>query len=207
LVIVSLFSFLYLLQLIHCSVAIITMREHRWPYIMLFTTIAFTTIASLTTISYTVALANITSLGLRASRDALFLFFHNWSLAFIFIAIAAFLWDRETMIRTKSNGSSGKHTVAFVVVPLVLVFFMFIFATANASASANWRLTAVNEVPGRNPWVIAQRASKANDLGYTFYAFVIVSAINVVVAAILLSRAARKASISDKVGNQNPRIR
>ena len=205
--IVSLFSFLYLLQLVHCSVAIITMREHRWPYIMLFTTIAFTTIASLTTISYTVTLANITSLGLRASRDALFLFFHNWSLVFIFIAIAAFLWDRETMIRTKSNGSSGKHTVAFVVVPLVLVFFMFIFATANASASANWRLTAVNEVPGRNPWVIAQRASKANDLGYTFYAFVIVSAINVVVAAILLSRAARKASISDKVGNQNPRIR
>jgi len=203
LVIASLFSFLYLLQLIHCSVAIITMREHRWPYIMLFTTIAFTTIASLTTISYTVALANITSLGLRASRTSLFLFFHNWSLVFIFIAIAAFLWDRESMIRTKSNGASGKQTVALVVVPLILVFFMFIFATAQASASANWRLTALNEVPGRNPWVIAQHASKTNDLAYTFYAFVIVSAIDIIVASILLSRAARKASISDKVGNQN----
>jgi len=205
-VIASVFSFLYLLQLIHCSVAIITMRGHRWPYVMLFTAIAFTSIASLTMISYTVALANITSLGLRASRAALFLFFHNWSLVFIFIAITAFLWDRETMIHTKSNGASGKQTVTLVVVPLVLVFFMFIFATAQASASANWRLTAINEVPGRNPWVIAQRASTANDLAYTFYAFVIVSAIDVVVAAILLARAARKASISDKVGNQNPRI-
>jgi hypothetical protein len=176
------------------------MRGHRLAYLMLLLAIAFTVISLLALIAYTVLVANVVAgPSVRTAVVGLLLFFRNWSLILIFIAIVTFLWDRETMVRAKLNGPSGKRNVPLVVIHVALIVVMFIFATAQASASVNLRIAAAQGFSRKHPKEYIQRVHTVNSLTYTFYAFVIVSTVDVIVAAVLLSGAARKASISDKV--------
>jgi len=187
-------TLLFVLQLIHCIVAIITMRGHRMPFLVLFPAIAFAIIWSLVAIAYDVVVAALAEdVYLRIALACVLLFFHNWMLVLIYIALVVFLLDRQTAIRTKSNGASGENPV-LVVVHVGLA--MFALATAQASASVNVRLMAARGLSKSDPQEYFRRIYTTVALDNAFYAVVIVSTVDVIVTAIILSEAA---SISDKV--------
>jgi hypothetical protein len=165
------------------------------PFLVLFPTIAFAIIRSLVMIPHEVVSGVTGNLVLAG----VFLFSSNYLLVLIYIALVVFLLDRQTTIRTKSNGASGGQNPVLVVVHTGLVLAMLALATAEASASVNlWLMTAHGLSPSDTQEYI-QRANTTNALYYAFYAVVIVSTVNVIVTAVLLSGAAKKASISDKV--------
>jgi len=192
LAVACIFMLLSLLQTIHCFVAIIIMSGHRLPYLMLFPAITLTTVALIASIPYVIIYASAIPI------NGILTFTSNWSLVFIFMAIVAFLCDRESTIRTKSNGTCAQRNIAHGIVHATLVVLMLVFATAEAGASVHLQLAVENnsEIDGLE---IDRQTHIVDSLYYTFYSLVILSAVDVLVSAILLSRIARKAAISDKV--------
>jgi len=168
------------------------MRGYRLPYLMLFTAITLTTVALIASIPYVIIYASAIPI------NGILLFTSSWTLVFIFMAIVAFLCDRESTIRTQSNGTCAQQNIAHRVVHATLVVLMLVFATAEAGAAMNLQLAVENNFE-IDSLEIDRQSHIVDTLYYTFYSLIILSAVDVLVSAILLSRIARKAAISDKV--------
>jgi hypothetical protein len=193
----GIFAFLFVLQIVHCCIATLVMRGHRLPYLVLLPTILFTTISLLAILSYTAVFASAGgTINLRTDLIGVFLFFRNWSLTLIFVAIIAFLWEREATICARSN---GKRNVPLLMVHLALIALLFIFGTAHAASNSSLRHDAARGLSRANTLAYIRRIKTTNGLAYTFFAILILSAVDVIVTAFTVSKAAKNGPKSDKV--------
>jgi hypothetical protein len=146
------------------------MNGHRLPYLMLLAAITFAAIRLISAVA-----SNNTPI---IRLEAVVQFFSKWSPILIFVVIMTLLWDRDTMVRTKTSTTTGHQNVTHVLVHATFILLMFAFSTAQVAA---WLTLQLANEPSKREG--NRRASVVAALNYTFYALFALSAVDVIVTA------------------------
>ncbi|KAJ6588389.1 hypothetical protein B0H19DRAFT_205148 [Mycena capillaripes] len=212
--ILCIFAFLFGVMGIWNFVALLTSRGHRSPYAFLLPTILFFSWSNAAYIAG-IILENIPSLNAVDSFDSalppllipsLFFvsnLFNNWAMVLQFFVLIAVLWNRESFLRTITEGKSGGHHPALTALHATLATLTFIFGTATEALYMDLNVRVQNGdffgIDGRAD--LQHRIDVRNQTLYVFTTFAILMAVDVAVTTVLLWRAWKKTGNSDKITN------
>ncbi|KAJ7747912.1 hypothetical protein DFH07DRAFT_1062620 [Mycena maculata] len=188
-------------------VVLLTARGHRTPYALLLPTLALFSLSNDTYIALLV-LENISDLYLSDSYPALLLpaisfvsnLFNNWAVVLQFLVVIAVVWNRESVLRTATEGKFGGHHPAVIALHVALATLTFIFGTAaealNMATNVQYYTT---DTFSSDDGTLQHRLVQYQQLNYVYASFAILTAVDVIVSAVLLWRAWRKAVIPDRI--------
>jgi hypothetical protein len=124
--------------------------------------------------------------------------FGNWNLVFLYIALVAFLWDREGAICIASGGKAGGHNVIRTVIHVILILLTLALGTATAGVLVNARVQYLsNHAITLSSY--REQLQTSNNVNYAFSAFSCITSISFFVSALLLHKASCKAGVKDTV--------
>ncbi|KAJ7291235.1 hypothetical protein C8J57DRAFT_1271889 [Mycena rebaudengoi] len=207
--ILCIFALTYSALIIWTFVALIMSRGHRAPYAVLFPTLLFAGWSNAVYMGM-ILIENIPSLhSFSDSIPDLLLptmgfvtnLFNYWSLVLLFLTTVLVILNRETALKTASEGKSGGHKPALLAVHIALAALTWIFGTA---AEAYILDTNVQFYTGDLARLLFRSRLKhrimiTQALTYVFWSFAVLMGVDVAVSTVLLSRAWRGAEISDKI--------
>jgi len=113
-------------------------------------------------------------------------FFSSWTNLFLYLSMIAVLWNRETTVYAATEGKAGRHNYVVTGVHAVLVVLIFAFGTAGPAMELN-----PNDSSTINVYAMY----------YSFYTFLILAVVTVIVPAVLLRRASRAEGVVDNITN------
>jgi hypothetical protein len=118
-----------------------------------------------------------------------------------FLVVITVILNRETALRTATEGKSGGHHPVLIAVHVILAVLIFIMATAaqGLNFDTGVKLVHVRTRPDFNK--AQQRFDVAMQLFYAYSSFAILTGIDVAVSTVLLWRAWKKAGIRDPITN------
>ena len=137
----SIIALLLLMQVVHSAIALTHAGGHRWPYSALLAAVALYFLAAVSQIIVIVVGANVASrpnLTALAAFNALATYFVDYSVAFLFLAVALMLFNRLAMIRHSSRGKAGKISGAYEKSCYGLFGILMFLATITASLYADF---------------------------------------------------------------------
>ncbi|KAJ7130213.1 hypothetical protein C8R44DRAFT_731771 [Mycena epipterygia] len=206
--ILCIFVFAFGVLNIWTFVALLSSRGHRSPYAFLLPTLTFFAWSNGAYIAI-IVLENIPSLEFSDSLPVLLLpalnlvsnLFNDWAVVLQFLAVIAVIWNRETALRTATEGKFGGHHPALTVVHAALAALTFIFGTAAEAFNmdTNVRFFTTDDFDDSDK--LHHQVVVYQQLFYVYTSFAILTAVDVAVSTGLLWRAWRKAAISDKITN------
>ncbi|KAF8208247.1 hypothetical protein K438DRAFT_1961749 [Mycena galopus ATCC 62051] len=215
--VLCIFALLYSVLLLWNFVALITSRGHRSPYAFLLPTLFFASWSNATYIAW-IILENIPALEANdpfsSELPALLLpslgfvsnIFSDWMVVLQFLVIIAILWNRETVLRTTTEGRFGGHHPALIALHAALATLTFTFGTASEALGMATTVKYINvdlfelEEFGLDGDFNHRRLVQ-QQLYYVFNAFAVLMVIDVAVTTALLWRAWKKAGMPDKITN------
>ncbi|KAJ7326487.1 hypothetical protein DFH08DRAFT_340609 [Mycena albidolilacea] len=208
--IVCIFALLYGALAIWNFVALFTSRGHRSPYAFLLPTIAFSAWSNAAYIAW-IILENIPALDANSffgsdlpvllipSLGFVYGLFWDWAVVLQFLVIIAVLWNRETALRTVTDGKFGGHHPVLIALHATLATLTFIFGTACEAygMDTNVKLTNIDfDFSDYHHRILVRQ-----QLSYVFNTFAVLMVVDVAVTTTLLWRAWKKAEVSDKITN------
>ncbi|KAJ7788101.1 hypothetical protein B0H14DRAFT_269707 [Mycena olivaceomarginata] len=209
--IVCIFALLYGALAIWNFVALFTSRGHRSPYAFLLPTIAFSAWSNAAYIAW-IILENIPALNANSffgsdlpvllipSLSFVYSLFSDWAVVLQFLVIIAVLWNRETALRTATDGKFGGHHPALIALHATLATLTFIFGTAGDAYSMDTNVKLTNTDPDFFDFTdYDHRILVRQQLLYVFNTFEVLMVVDVAVTTTLLWRAWKKAEKSDKI--------
>jgi hypothetical protein len=204
------FALLYGIMSIWNFVALLTSRGHRAPYAFLLPTISFFSLSNAAYIAL-IILENIPALDASSREGELptlllpslgFVsnLFNDWAVVLQFLVLIAVLWNRETQLRTATDGKFGGHHPALIALHATLATLTFIFGTATEAYTMDTdvKLSQIDFLIEFED-LLQHRENVREQLDYAYSAFAILTAVDVAVTTLLLWRSWRKAGMSDKV--------
>lgn len=189
-------------------VALFTSRGHRSPYAFLLPTIAFSAWSNAAYIAW-IILENIPTLNANSffgsdlpvllipSLGFVSSLFSDWAVVFQFLVIIAVLWNRETALRTVTDGKFGGHHPVLIALHATLATLTFIFGTAGDAYGMDTNVKLTNTDLDLSDYY--HRILVRQQLSYVFNTFAVLMVVDVAVTTTLLWRAWKKAEVSDKV--------
>ncbi|KAJ7291237.1 hypothetical protein C8J57DRAFT_212487 [Mycena rebaudengoi] len=209
--ILVIFGVAYSALLIWTFIALITSRGHRAPYAILFPTILFSGWGNAAYVGE-IIIDNIPSLHFFSDTLPVLLIpslifilnlFSDWATVLLFLATIAVILNRETALKTASEGKSGGHNPVLLVVHIVLATLAFIFGTATDAYAMDTNVKIANgSFTGRiGRLERVHRTQVIQQLSYAFASWSVLLGVDIAVTTLLLWRSWRSAGISDKITN------
>ncbi|KAJ7291236.1 hypothetical protein C8J57DRAFT_212497 [Mycena rebaudengoi] len=209
--ILVIFGVAYSALLIWTFIALLISRGHRAPYTILFPAILFSGWGNAVLVGK-IVIDNIPSLHffsdtlpvlLLPSLIFVYNLFSDWATVLLFLATIALILNRETALKTASEGKFGGHNPVLLVIHIVLATFVFIFGTAADALVMDTNVKIANgNLTGRiHRAELAHRSLVIDQLSYVYATWYILLGVDIAVTTLLLWRSWRSAGISDKITN------
>jgi hypothetical protein len=198
-----LFTLAYCALSIWACVALIMSRGHRAPYAVLFPSLLFAgwsnavymgVIIVENTSSMNSDLPNSSAKQLLPILGSVSSLFTDWALRLLFLATILLILNRETALKTATQGTSGGHKPVLLAAHITLAVLTWIFGTAVEAYMLETNLQFGIFGPP-----LQHRIRVTWALAYAYGSCVVLMSVDVVVSTVLLWRAWRGAGISDKV--------
>jgi hypothetical protein len=173
-------------------------RGHRSPYAFLFPAIILFLFANADIIALTVVMHLPSYYVLPAlvftALDTINVFFGSWATLFLFLALVAVLWNRESAIRVATEGKAGRRNPALIAVHAVLAVLILVLGTAGPAVYVN-----IITPESDSATALQKQVQVYEKLNYAYNTFVVLTGFDIAISTILLRSTCRTAHISDKV--------
>jgi len=186
LTIFCLFTFAFFIQTAWCCIALVQGRGHRSPYAFLISALILSLIDHVMNILALIFEVSNSGYSQPPALHGVQIFFSSWTNLFLYLSMIAVLWSRETTVYAATEGKAGRHNYVVTGVHAVLVVLIFAFGTAGPAMELN-----PNDSSTINVYAMY----------YSFYTFLILAVVTVIVPAVLLRRASRAEGVVDNITN------
>ncbi|KAJ7507228.1 hypothetical protein B0H11DRAFT_195968 [Mycena galericulata] len=200
------FALAYGLLSVWNFVALLTSGGHRSPYALLVPTIIFFAWSNAAYLAL-VVLENIPfsdslPVLLIPTINSLSNLFNDWAVVLLFLVVISVIWNRETVLRTTTDGKFGGHHPALIALHVALATLTFAFGTAAEAFNIDTNVQFyTTDNFGFGDGTLDHRIHVYQQLNYVYTSFAVLTAVDVIVSAVLLRRSWRKAVIPDKITN------
>ncbi|KAJ7287115.1 hypothetical protein C8J57DRAFT_1495588 [Mycena rebaudengoi] len=204
----GLFAVLCLFTLAYCVLsiwALIMSRGHRAPYAVLFPALLFAgwsnamymgVILVENTPSMNSDFPNSSAEQLLPILVSVSNLFSDWALVLLFLGTVLLILNRETALKTATEGTSGGHKPVLLAAHITLAVLTWIFGTAVEAYILETSLQ-----PGLFGPPLQHQIMVTWALTYAYGSCAVLMGVDVMVSTVFLWRAWRGAGISDKITN------